>query len=114
MAKRAIPLTCTFVVVVMAACGQCQADDTVNPGREIYMQKGCFTCHGTVGQGGAGPRLAPSPWPVEALAAYVRNPSGSMPSYRFQITDAELVSIRAYLASVPTPSPPKELPLLRD
>jgi mono/diheme cytochrome c family protein len=114
MAKRAIPLNSTFIMVVMAVGGQCRADDTVNPGREIYKQKGCFTCHGTVGQGGAGPRLAPGPWPVEALAAYVRNPSGSMPSYRFQITDAELASIRAYLASVPAPPPSKELPLLRD
>jgi ubiquinol-cytochrome c reductase cytochrome c subunit len=114
MNKRAVLTASSFVISVVAACGQCQADGSVNSGREVYMQKGCYTCHGTVGQGGAGPRLAPGRWPLDAFAAYVRNPSGLMPAYQFQITDAELTSIRAYLASIPAPPEPKTLPLLRD
>jgi ubiquinol-cytochrome c reductase cytochrome c subunit len=114
MSKRAIRAASSFVIAVVAACGLCRADDSIKLGREVYIQKGCFTCHGTVGQGGGGPRLVPTRWPAEAFSAYVRNPSGLMPSYRFQVTDAELASIRGYLASIPAPPELKALPLLRD
>ena len=81
-------------------------------GKATFMRVGCYECHGTVGQGGTGPRLAPNPRTVESLTAYVRKPAG-MPAYSAKVLpDAELADIRAYLASVPAPPPVASIPLL--
>jgi mono/diheme cytochrome c family protein len=80
----------------------------------VFLQKGCFCCHGTEGQGGAGPRLAPDPRPIAAMAAYVRHPTGLMPTYQQQITDEELSNIRAYLNSIPAPRPVRDIPQLNE
>ena len=56
--------------------------EDVERGRQLYMANGCFSCHGTVGQGGersAGPKIAPEPYPFEAFRVLVRTPSGAMP-----------------------------------
>ena len=45
------------------------------------MEKMCYTCHGTMGQGGergSGPQIAPSEWPLEAFAQQVRHPRQDM------------------------------------
>jgi ubiquinol-cytochrome c reductase cytochrome c subunit len=79
-----------------------QAD--VHAGQGLYMKKGCYECHGPVGQGSimSGPALAPSPLPVEAMTAYVRSPKGQMPFYSSKIlSDRDLAQIQAYLAAVP-------------
>jgi ubiquinol-cytochrome c reductase cytochrome c subunit len=81
-------------------------------GKKLFFQNGCYECHGTVGQGGTGPRLAPRPLAAAALTAYVRKPGGGMPPYSAKVmSDAEVADIRAYLATVP--EPPKEIPLLK-
>ena len=49
-------------------------------GKAVFMQKGCWECHGTMGQGAAtGPRLAPNPIPYDALANFLRTTSRAMP-----------------------------------
>ena len=50
-------------------------------GKRIYSNDGCYECHGTVGHGGSGPRLAPRPLALTALMAYIRQPAGGMPPY---------------------------------
>jgi mono/diheme cytochrome c family protein len=81
-------------------------------GKQIFMKQGCFRCHGTDGQGGAGRRLTPNPLATPAFIQYVRKPSGQMPPYTNQLTDAELTDVRAYLATIPPPKPVKDIPLL--
>lgn len=76
----------------------------VEAGQALYMKKGCYECHGPVGQGSimSGPALAPSPLPVGAMTAYVRSPKGQMPLYSSKIlSDRDLVQIHAYLAAIP-------------
>ena len=82
-------------------------------GKKLYATIGCYECHGRVGQGGgAGPKLAPRPIPLEALVAYVRHPSGAMPPYTSKlVTDEQLADIHAYLATIPPPA--KDIPLLK-
>jgi ubiquinol-cytochrome c reductase cytochrome c subunit len=89
-------------------------------GQSVYMRVGCFTCHGTVGHGGAAPRLAPGTLPLPAFTTWVRNgtPGWSfltgMPAYPAAvISDADLADVRAFLASLPAPPAPDEIPLLR-
>jgi ubiquinol-cytochrome c reductase cytochrome c subunit len=82
-------------------------------GKKLYATIGCYECHGRVGQGGgAGPKLAPRPIPLQALVVYVRHPSGAMPPYTSKlVTDAQLADIHAYLATIPPPA--TDIPLLK-
>jgi ubiquinol-cytochrome c reductase cytochrome c subunit len=79
----------------------------VAAGKRAYMAAGCYQCHGTIGHGGVGPKLAPNPLPAEALIAFVRYTSRNMPAYSPQVvSDQDLRLIHAYLASIPaTPEP---------
>ncbi len=88
-------------------------------GREAYMRIGCFACHGTVGHGGAGVRLAPNTLPWEAFQSWVRNgtPGWSflrgMPAYSSTVlSDEELADVHAFLASLPAPPAVEDIPLL--
>jgi mono/diheme cytochrome c family protein len=88
-------------------------------GESAYLRVGCHACHGTVGHGGAAPRLAPNTLPLPGFTAWVRNGTpgwsfgSGMPAYAVGIvSDAELADIRAYLASRPAPPPVADIPLL--
>src|SRR5438034_10260960 len=90
-------------------------------GKATYMKAGCYTCHGTVGQGGAGARLAPKPRAQAGFLAYVRSGrrgwsvAGGMPAYPVSmLPDAVVADIYAYLTSIPAPQPAAENPLLKD
>ena len=90
-------------------------------GKIVFMKAGCYACHGTVGQGGAGARIAPNPLAVAAFTAYVRKGGpthsvfGGMPAYPANIlSDSDLADIRAYLASIPAPPSPKTIPFLNE
>lgn len=108
-ARTALLLLLAGSVAMMA-----QAPFTGNAanGKQIFMKQGCFRCHGTDGQGGAGRRLTPNPLATPAFIQYVRKPSGQMPPYTTQVTDAELTDVRAYLATILPPKPLKDIPLL--
>jgi ubiquinol-cytochrome c reductase cytochrome c subunit len=88
------------------------AQDAQN-GKRLFEKYGCYTCHGHMGQGGPGVKLAPRPIAAAAFTAYVRHPAGSMPPYTNKVvTDAELSDIHAFLASIPAAPPLKSIPLL--
>lgn len=84
-------------------------------GKRLFMEYGCYECHGTVGQGGSnGVRIGPPPISMEALIAYVRQPNRQMPPYRKQVaSDQDLVDIYSYLRSVPPAAPVQDIPLLK-
>jgi mono/diheme cytochrome c family protein len=122
---RWIPAVGLFAGAVSAAVAQ----EAVRPvssgdaakGKVAFMNAGCYTCHGTVGHGGAGARLAPKPRAQAAFFAYVRSGrkgwsvAGGMPAYPARVLpDAALADIYAYLMSVPQPLPAAENPLLKD
>ena len=115
-ASPVVALAMALACSAGAAEAQSAAADTER-GRQLYMTNGCYSCHGTVGQGGergAGPRLAPEPHPWEAFKTLVRNPREAMPRFdpRF-VSDEQLQAIHLYLASVPKGSSAKDIPLLR-
>ena len=90
-------------------------------GKAAFLKTGCHTCHGTVGQGGAGVRLTPGRLAAPAFLAYVRSGrrgwsvAGGMPGYPASLLpDAAVNDIFAYLASIPPPPPVSSIPLLKD
>ena len=91
--------------------------DDVERGRQLYMANGCFSCHGTVGQGGersAGPKLAPDTFPFEAFRALVRTPRDAMPRMDVKhISEEQLRDIHSYLASIAKGPAAKDIPVLR-
>ncbi len=124
--------TCTFsrLVLLVGACltagtAAAQTAESLGAppgnaerGRKIYMNQLCYTCHGTVGQGGergAGPRIYPNPYPWQAFLTQVRKPRQAMPPYTDRnLSEQELADIYHYLFST-RPSPAaKDIPLLRD
>ena len=83
-------------------------------GRQVFDAVGCYECHGHVGQGGSsGPRIAPNPPSLTALAGFIRKPMKEMPPYGAKVLSAQdIVDIHAYLASLPPPPPPARLKIL--
>lgn len=83
-------------------------------GKAVYVQHGCWGCHGFVGQGGiTGPKLGPDPLPLESLSAFVRSTNGPMPPYSEKmLSNEDMADIHAYLASLPKPPDYKTIPLL--
>ncbi len=98
----AVLFTATFTFA------QAPAGD-VAKGKALFMKNGCYECHGTVGQGGTGPRIAPRTGSI----AYVRKPAAQMPPYTAKVmSDADLADVLAYLMSIPAPPSAKNIPLL--
>ena len=113
------------IAVCLSAVGshQATAQTTATPtapgdatrGKSDFTKYGCYECHGTLGQGNftTAPRLAPHTLPYASLLAYIRKPSGVMPSYSATILpEADAADIYAYLTSIAPGKTPEQLPLL--
>jgi mono/diheme cytochrome c family protein len=86
-------------------------------GKTVFIQKGCWQCHGTMGQGSiatsGGKHLAPDPLPWEAFSGFVRSTNRSMPPFSDKIlSDSDLADIYAYMQSIPKPPATNSIPLL--
>jgi len=112
-------LTLAFASAAQDTRAPASRTSSVN-GAAAFMRVGCPACHGTVGHGGAGPKLAPNTLPLAAFTTWVRNGTpgwsygNGMPAFPpAALSDTELADVRAYLAGLPTPRPADEIPLLR-
>ena len=96
--------------------GQPEYSGNPDIGKRLFVQNGCYECHGYVGQGGAaGPRIAPWSLSAEVLISYVRHPTGQMPPYTEKVMpDRELTDVWVYLKTIPAPKPVRDIPLLAD
>lgn len=104
-------LACALLVA-FGARGFQSSGDAVR-GKRVFMEYYCYSCHGTDGQGGAGPRLVVGESP-DRLIRYVRKPTGgNMPAYTSKsISDRDLRDIHAYLRSIKPSPAAKTIPLL--
>jgi len=104
--------TLLAIAGLLLGTGIAHAQDAAK-GKALFTRDGCYECHGYVGQGGPGLRLAPSPLTAKQIATYIRNPAGEMPPYTSAvISDSEIADIQAYLASIKPPPALKDIPEL--
>ncbi len=83
-------------------------------GRKIYVDTGCYQCHGVEGTtGGPGPRLAPGPMDYDGFKQQLRKPRARMPIYTDMVmSDQDVADIYAYLRSQPKGKTAAEIPML--
>ncbi len=87
----------------------------VERGRTLYVQTGCYACHGLAGQGAqaTGPRLSRTQLPFAAFLVFLRAPIKQMPPYQATVLpDQDVADIYAYVQQLPAPRDPKSIPLL--
>jgi mono/diheme cytochrome c family protein len=112
---RKLLMTALIAVPVFAAAqtAPSTAGNATN-GKRLFLEKNCYYCHGTTGQGGRdGARLTNTVLNADGLIRYVRKPAGAMPAYTEKlISDQELRDVLAYLKSLPVAKSPKDIPLL--
>ena len=106
-----------MLLVVGSAFAQDPPPGDVKRGHTAFLKYQCYTCHGTVGQGaerGAGPKLAPHPFPWAGFEFQVRTPRQDMPAYRRQhLPDQDLADIYAYVRSIKPSPAASAIPLLK-
>ena len=90
--------------------GQAGGDNPVtnDPGRAIYLTRGCSTCHGLEARGGpVGPSLAGSSYDV--VERMVREGRGGMPAYsEDHLGAAAITELATYLGGLADASPKPE------
>ena len=119
-------MTKFFAIVVAATLGAASlasAQDApkgdVTNGKKVFLNDGCFTCHGRVGQGGAyngpAPILAHTQLPFDAFKNQLRNPADDMPAFSTAVvTDEQIADIYAFVQSLPGPTSPKDIAILNN
>ena len=109
-------LAAVAIALALAAPAFAQNEPRGNPqtGKQLFDAKGCYSCHGYVGQGSReGPRLTP-PMAFPAFLVQLRTPRAIMPPYEAAlVTDQQAADIHAYLANLPKPPDPKSVKLLQ-
>jgi ubiquinol-cytochrome c reductase cytochrome c subunit len=107
------PIISLALCLVFGCTAMAQSTSDATRGQHLFMTDGCYECHGTVGQGGAGPRLAPDPLSADLIAQYIRKPAAVMPPYVEKVvSDQDVRDIQAYLASINRPPLFKDIKLL--
>jgi len=88
----------------------------VENGRKLYVEVGCYQCHGHAGQGArmTGPRVSRTEFPFEGFLYQLRHPANQMPPYEAAVvSDQEAADLYAYLRQMPAPRDPNSIPLLK-
>ena len=97
-----------LTVLGMLAVGAVSAQTALNAageGRRAFLQYNCYSCHGMYAAGGMGPNIVHAER-GDIMEAVMKGESGGMPSFRRQLTSADVANLAAYLRSIGTPSEP--------
>jgi mono/diheme cytochrome c family protein len=88
-------------------------------GKQLFLNVGCFTCHGRSGQGGAyngpAPILAKTQLPFDGFKGQLRNPVDDMPAYSDAVlSDKDVADIYAFVQTLPARRPAKDIAILNN
>jgi ubiquinol-cytochrome c reductase cytochrome c subunit len=116
--KHVVVLALASLSLAAPACAQ-QASapaGNVDNGKKLYVEVGCYQCHGLAGQGAmmTGPRVSRTEFPFDGFLYQLRHPSSQMPPYEAAIlSDQDAADLYAYLRLMPAPRDPNSIPLLK-
>jgi mono/diheme cytochrome c family protein len=99
-----------------ASAQQASPAGNVANGERLYVQVGCYQCHGLAGQGAlmTGPRVSRTAFSYQGFLARLRHPVNQMPPYEAAIlSDQDAADLYAYLQQMPAPRDPGSIPLLK-
>jgi ubiquinol-cytochrome c reductase cytochrome c subunit len=99
-----------------ASAQQASPVGNVANGERLYVQVGCYQCHGLAGQGAlmTGPRVSRTAFSYPGFLAQLRHPVNQMPPYEAAVlSDQDAADLYAYLQQMPPPRDPKSIPLLK-
>jgi mono/diheme cytochrome c family protein len=91
---------CLFAAVaVLLSATAGTAQDQNSNGPEIYRQSGCVVCHGGLGTGGFGPKLAGDPILAisQFVIAQVLLGRGQMPPFGDKLSDPQIATVAQYI-----------------
>jgi mono/diheme cytochrome c family protein len=121
--KQIARIVVSGAVAGIAAFTVAQAQDAPSGdaanGKRLFLQDGCFTCHGRSGQGGAyntpAPILAKTALPFDGFKGQIRNPVNDMPAFSDALlSDKDIADIYAFVQSLPGPRSAKDIPILNN
>ena len=107
-----------LIAAAAPACaqqGSAPAGNAEN-GKTLYLQVGCYECHGQAGQGArmTGPRISRTEFPFEGFLYQLRHPANQMPPYEAAaLSDQDAADLYAYVRQMPVPRDPNSIPLLK-
>ena len=83
-----------LIVGCVPACaqqGSAPAGNAEN-GKTLYLQVGCYQCHGQAGQGArmTGPRISRTEFPFEGFLYQLRHPANQMPPYEAAVAPTRM------------------------
>ncbi len=110
MASLAVTVNPAWAQQVSAPAGD------IENGKTLYLQVGCYECHGQAGQGAqmTGPRVSRTQFPFESFVYQLRHPANQMPPYEAAVlSDQDAADIYAYLRQMPPPRDPRSIPQLQ-
>jgi mono/diheme cytochrome c family protein len=87
----------------------------IENGKTLYVQTGCYQCHGLAGQGArmTGPRISRTEFPFEGFLYQLRHPANQMPPYEAAVlSDQDTADLYAYVRQMPVRDP-SSIPLLK-
>lgn len=104
--------------IAVASAQDAPHGDATN-GKRIYLQDGCFTCHGRSGQGGAyngpAPILAHTAMPFDGFKSQLREPANDMPAFSGAVlSDQDVADIYAFVETLLGAGSPKDIPILNN
>jgi mono/diheme cytochrome c family protein len=72
---------------------------SVPQGAEVYKQSGCVVCHGGLGTGGFGPKLAGDPMLAisQFVVAQILIGRGQMPPFDNKLSDQQIAAVAQYI-----------------
>ena len=107
-----------WILAAGPACAQQASTPAGNAesGTTLYLQVGCYQCHGHAGQGArmTGPRVSRTEFPFESFLYQLRHPTNQMPPYEAAVlSDPDAADLYAHLRQMPAPRDPNSIPLLK-
>jgi mono/diheme cytochrome c family protein len=107
-----------LISAAVPACAQQGSAPAGNAaiGKTLYLQVGCYQCHGQAGQGArmTGPRISRTEFPFEGFLYQLRHPANQMPPYEAAVvSDQDAADLYAYVRQMPAPRDPNSIPLLK-